>query len=388
MQTLKAKGGPAPFIVDNHYGWNLIPYLQGFGGNVFAHAPDDLHPTLDTPEAIHAAEFFSRLLRDDGPDGALSYTYDQAVPALKAGSINYSTMTETSLVQMANPDSKVAKTCALAMMPAGPAGRFPNVAAHGWGIPSTAPNKDAAWAFITWAMSKQLLLRMFREHGYSSVTRGSMIELPEFRDRSMINGIDVAKIYLDTLTRAGAGYTVYRTVPPYPPVDHEIDVAVQSIVSNQMSAKEAMQRAQQNSVRALQRAGVKLCCKIRITKFEWRINDECSNDRMTKWIHRLLHFDEAHGPLRKMHETGNLGGLQRMRLQVNEAERAEAIVEMVLEDAAFAVLQVNEAERAEAIALRIDQRGAGVEAHPRRSGDRRIVGESRVQPGVLNHQQF
>jgi multiple sugar transport system substrate-binding protein len=258
MQTLKAKGGPAPFIVDNHYGWNLIPYLQGFGGNVFAHAPDDLHPTLDTPEAIHAAEFFSRLLRDDGPDGALSYTYDQAVPALKAGSINYSTMTETSLVQMANPDSKVAKTCALAMMPAGPAGRFPNVAAHGWGIPSTAPNKDAAWAFITWAMSKQLLLRMFREHGYSSVTRGSMIELPEFRDRSMINGIDVAKIYLDTLTRAGAGYTVYRTVPPYPPVDHEIDVAVQSIVSNQMSAKEAMQRAQQNSVRALQRAGVKL----------------------------------------------------------------------------------------------------------------------------------
>jgi ABC-type glycerol-3-phosphate transport system substrate-binding protein len=74
----------------------------------------------------------------------------------------------------------------------------------------------------------------------------------------MINGIDVAKIYLDTLTRAGAGYTVYRTVPPYPPVDHEIDVAVQSIVSNQMSAKEAMQRAQQNSVRALQRAGVKL----------------------------------------------------------------------------------------------------------------------------------
>ena len=62
------------------------------------------------------------------------------------------------------------------MMPAGPAGRFPNVAAHGWGIPTGAANKEAAWAFITWAMSKQLLLRMFREHGYSSVTRASMID--------------------------------------------------------------------------------------------------------------------------------------------------------------------------------------------------------------------
>ena len=33
---------------------------------------------------------------------------------------------------------------------------------------------------------------------------------------------------------------------------------IQTIVSQQMSAKEAMQQAQQNSLRALQRAGVKL----------------------------------------------------------------------------------------------------------------------------------
>ena len=44
----------------------------------------------------------------------------------------------------------------------------------------------------------------------------------------MINGIDVAQLYLDTLTLGAKGYTVYRTVPPYPPVDHEIDVAMQT----------------------------------------------------------------------------------------------------------------------------------------------------------------
>ncbi len=258
LKALKAKGGPVPFVAENHYGWTFIPYLQGFGGHVFAHPPDDLHPMLDSPEAVQAAEFFSDMLREYGPDGVLSYTYDQVLQAQKDGTVNYSTSNETFLVQMASKDSKVAKTCSLSLMPGGPAGRFPDVAAHGWGIPIGSRNKDAAWAFIVWAMSKPLLLRMFHDHGYSSVTRASMIELPEFRERSMINGVDVAQLYLDTLKIGGKGYTVYRTVPPYPLVDREIDIAIQTIVSKQMGAKEAMQRAQQNSLKALARAGVKL----------------------------------------------------------------------------------------------------------------------------------
>ena len=78
------------------------------------------------------------------------------------------------------------------------------------------------------------------------------------RIHSLIDGFDEAKIYEDTLRLAGEGYTVYRTVPSYPPVDRELDIAIQTIVSQQMSAKDAMQQAQQNSLRALQRAGVKL----------------------------------------------------------------------------------------------------------------------------------
>ena len=107
-------------------------------------------------------------------------------------------------------------------------------------------------------MSKELTQRMFNDHGYSSVTRKSMIQKPEFQQKMRINGIDVAKLYLDTLDLGAKGYTVYRTVAPYPPVDHEIDVAIQSIVSKQKTAKEAMAQAQQNALTQLKRAGVKL----------------------------------------------------------------------------------------------------------------------------------
>jgi multiple sugar transport system substrate-binding protein len=225
---------------------------------VFRNAPTDLMPVLDSPEAVAAADFFCTNLRQYGPDGVLSYTYDQVLEALKQGRANYSSNNETFLVQMGGADSKVAKTCALSLTPAGPAGRFPNVAAHGWGIPVGSRNKDAAWEFITWAMSKDLLLRMFNDHGYSSVTRRSIIERPEFRQKMQINGIDVAQLYLDTLNLGAKGYTVYRTVAPYPPIDHEIDVAVQSIISKQQTPKQAMAQAQQNALTQLKRAGVKL----------------------------------------------------------------------------------------------------------------------------------
>ncbi|XQU71948.1 hypothetical protein OJJOAM_004737 [Cupriavidus sp. H18C1] len=75
VRTLKAvnrKERVAGFVTDNHYGWTFPPYLHAFGGDVFRKAPDDLYPTLDTPEAIAAADYFARLLREFGPDGAVS----------------------------------------------------------------------------------------------------------------------------------------------------------------------------------------------------------------------------------------------------------------------------------------------------------------------------
>jgi multiple sugar transport system substrate-binding protein len=50
----------------------------------------------------------------------------------------------------------------------------------------------------------------------------------------------------------------YRTVPVYPQVDKQIDIAISSIATAQLSAKEAMAAAQRNSISELQRAGVKL----------------------------------------------------------------------------------------------------------------------------------
>jgi len=258
MKAVHMKDGIPAFLPENHYGWSFIPWLQGFGGNVFRDPPEDLTPVLDTPEAIAAADFFAKLLRDYGPDGVISYTYDQVVATLKAGRANYSPNGQIFLVQMGAKDSKVAGTCNFSMCPAGPKGRFPGVATHGWGIPAGSKNKDAAWQFITWAMSKPIIRQMVVERGYSSITRRSLIDSPEFKGKLTVNGHDIVKIYLDTIALGAQGYMKYRTIYVYPQVDKQIDIAIQNIASGQLSATAAMTQAQQNSLAELKRAGIKL----------------------------------------------------------------------------------------------------------------------------------
>ncbi|MEM7024111.1 MAG: sugar ABC transporter substrate-binding protein, partial [Pseudomonadota bacterium] len=70
--------------------------------------------------------------------------------------------------------------------------------------------------------------------------------------------VDVSKIYLESIDLAARGYMAYRTVHVYPQVDKQIDKAIETIVSGQMSAKEALQQAQDNAIADLRRGGIKL----------------------------------------------------------------------------------------------------------------------------------
>ena len=260
LRAVHEKDGVKGFVTDNLYGWTWIPYLQGFGGNVFRNPPEDLMPTLNTLEAIEAAEYFANILRTYGPDGVLSYVSDQVLNACLQGRCNYITFDQARLVQLGDPKkSKVASTVAYSLMPAGPKGRFPGVAAHAFGIPAASKKKEAAWEFIKWATSKEMFRRMLVEKGYGSITRRSVIETPEFKWAMTFNGYDVADLYLKTIDLAGTGgYMKYRTVHVYPQVNTLINKGIELVTTREMSAKEAMEWTQTNAIVELRKAGVNL----------------------------------------------------------------------------------------------------------------------------------
>jgi multiple sugar transport system substrate-binding protein len=258
MQVVNKKDGVSGYAIENHWGWTYIPFLQGFGGNVFRNPPDDLMPTLDSPEAVEAAEFFAKLINSYGPEAASGYTYDQVTEALRAGRVNYSPHNHAFCALLGEEGSKVVNTSNFAVIPKGPKGRFPGVASHGWGIPVGAKNKEASWEFIKWSMSKEFIARLTQKHGLGSVTRKSLIDSEAYKKRMVINGVDTGKLFLDSLAMSQQGHMKYRTVHVYPQANAQINQAIGRIVSGQMKAKESLALAQTNTMADLKRAGVKL----------------------------------------------------------------------------------------------------------------------------------
>lgn len=259
LRAVNKKERVAGFVSDSHYGWTFVPYLHAFGGDVFRKAPDDLFPTLDTPEAVAAADYYANLIREFGPDGAITYQPDQVTQALKLGRVNFSDAGQLHLAQLGDAaTSKTLKTVKFGFVPKGPAGRFPGTAVHGLGIPAGSRNKEAAWAFIQWALSKQTTRRAVAA-GYGSPARRSDIDSPEFRSRQRINGSDLAQLSLDSISQAErTGHMKYRTVSVYPQVDQQLNKAIALIASGQANARQAMQQAQAQSIAELRRAGQKI----------------------------------------------------------------------------------------------------------------------------------
>jgi multiple sugar transport system substrate-binding protein len=259
-QAVHRREGVAAYVNDRVHHWHLIPFLMGMGGTVFRNPPDDLMPMLGTQEAAEAVEYYGRLMGQYAPSGAMSFSDDQAMRAQLSGRANIRTqamMWMSALVT--NPESRVARTVRFAPVPAGPAGAFPQANSHGLGIPAGARNKDAAWAFIRWAMSKETLARMVAEKGYPAIARRSIIDSPTFRERLTLNGQDLASLYVQVLDRtASGGYMKYRTTHVFPQVGDAINKAVERVASGQQNGRDAMRQAQEEAVAAIRRAGVRI----------------------------------------------------------------------------------------------------------------------------------
>ncbi len=258
--AIHRKDNVSAFVADRLHHWDFIPYLMGFGGKVFRGPPEDLFPVLDTKEAAEAAAWYANLLATYAPPGGMSYTDDQAMRAQIGGRANIRTQAIGWLTPLVkHEESKVKETARYALMPAGPAGNFPGSNSHGFGIPLGSKKKEAAWAFIQWAMSKETLRKIALDKGYSSVCRRSIITDPAYKKAMTLNGQDVASLYLQVLELGGkSGYMKYRTVPVFPQVGDKINKAIEKIASKQMSAPEAMKEAQAQAIADLQKAGVKV----------------------------------------------------------------------------------------------------------------------------------
>jgi len=133
-------------------------YLYSFGGDFIK----DGKAIFDSPEALEAFKYYGRILKNYGPPGVTNMSWEQAIVVFSSGKAAMWTDASTFVGQVTDKTkSQVADQVGYVTFPAGPKGARPyDAVAWCLGIPAQSKNKDAAWEFVKWANSKEMMKKM------------------------------------------------------------------------------------------------------------------------------------------------------------------------------------------------------------------------------------
>ncbi|MDB5054084.1 MAG: sugar transporter substrate-binding protein [Bacilli bacterium] len=117
--------------------------------------------TINTPEAIKAFTTYGTLLKDYAPPGVLNMSWPQAIGIFAQGKVAFYTDANSIYNNATDPTkSKISDKVGYAVFPSGKAGSKPySITSWALAMNAKAANKDAAWEFIKWATSKEIVLK-------------------------------------------------------------------------------------------------------------------------------------------------------------------------------------------------------------------------------------
>jgi multiple sugar transport system substrate-binding protein len=132
-------------------GMEFFPIMYGYGGRLF---DDNWKVTVNTPEVIEGLKIRQQLA-EMSPPGVANYDAAERSREMAAGrTTQIITWPAEAADFMENPEvSKVIGKVTYVAPPKGPKGSFPFLGNWMLGIPVSSNNKDAAYAFLTWATS-------------------------------------------------------------------------------------------------------------------------------------------------------------------------------------------------------------------------------------------
>lgn len=126
-------------------------YLFAAGGDFI---DENWNVVLNSPAGKRALSAYVRNIREVAPIGALNFNLDDTFRVMCAGEA-WSFISYWWMVAQLQECPAVAGRVAIAPVPGGVGVN----GGWGWAIPWNSPNKEAAWKFISWVESKDIVLR-------------------------------------------------------------------------------------------------------------------------------------------------------------------------------------------------------------------------------------
>ncbi len=229
----------------NIYIW--AQWLRSYSGRFFTDLTDQRKPLFNSPEAIEATKKYAELLQKYGPPGSSSYSWDDVQTAFASGKTAMIIDATNFYNRIEDPEkSFISGKIGYAVVPKGPAGSFPGNYAMGFAISAvgakTDEEKEAAAKFIQWATSKEMELGKALEANIVSISRKSVFESKEFQSKMAPDWVEAAK------KSAEITMPNYRPlVPEWREVGDLLGIAVESVISKQQTAEDALNEAQKKA---------------------------------------------------------------------------------------------------------------------------------------------
>jgi len=213
-------------------------YLYGQGGQ---YHDANWKATFNNEAGVKAVEAYKKDIAEHGPTGAESFCFDEAANVFGQGKA-YSFVTFNILLSGFN-DPSSSRVVGKADIAPNPGGGLNG--GWGWAIPNSSPNKDAAWTFIKWVESKDIVKKRTLAGG--APTQGWVFDDPDV----MAKRPEMPRLK-ELVATAQEFPTFTYTVEFVEALGRELNLAV----TGQKDAKEALDLAAEEFDKLAQKAGL------------------------------------------------------------------------------------------------------------------------------------
>lgn len=158
--------------------WWWMQLVWSFGGTLY---DSDFNPTVNTPEAVAATEYYKSLL-SSSPQGALGATGDDVTLQFVGSDIGQMIQYSGYAAGIFDPENSP-NAANIRVAPV-PAGTVNTVELAGWniGIPSDAPSPECGWQFLEYMLGKTNAKTLL-ENGAAAIGRISIIDDPSLQEQ-------------------------------------------------------------------------------------------------------------------------------------------------------------------------------------------------------------
>jgi ABC-type glycerol-3-phosphate transport system substrate-binding protein len=247
MVPFSGRGAPTFASLGSILGW-----AYAYGAILF----DDQHrPHANSPEMVAAMQDWVTLMRDYGPADASVLTFTAAGERFSTGQAAMMTDTSGFGTIFLNPElSQVVGKVGFAH-PTGPAGQTVQwLYNEGLAISSASRNKDAAWCFLQWRMSRETTMKELLELGRTDVPNLFILQSPEYAAYAREHGIEdfVADLQKSWDLATGVHWPYY---PEFAQIGDTFAAAISEAIAGGISVQDALDRAQRDLTLIMQEAG-------------------------------------------------------------------------------------------------------------------------------------